>query len=121
MTTTTRPTFLTVLCILSYIGCGLSIISSLMQLATTPLAGVLNLVASLICLFGVIQMWKLKKMGFYLYLVGEIAPLIITFATLGFAAMFSFAGGFMALIAGLMSIFPILFIILYALNLKHLN
>jgi hypothetical protein len=66
-------------------------------------------------------MWKLKKMGFYIYLVGEIAPFIVAFATIGFAGMFSLAGGFLAIITALMFIFPLLFIILYALNLKHLN
>ena len=121
MTTTTRPAFLTVLCILSYIGCGLAIISSLLQLSTSILIAVLSLAASLICLLGVIQMWKLKKMGFYIYLVGEIAPLVITFATIGFASMFSFEGGIMALMTAFMSIFPILFIILYAINLKHMH
>ena len=66
-------------------------------------------------------MWKLKKMGFYIYLVGEIAPLVITFATIGFASMFSFGGGIMAIMTAFMSIFPILFIILYAINLKHMH
>ena len=119
MTTTTRPAFLTVLCILSYIGCGLSIISSLMTITT--LTGILSLVAALLCLWGVIQMWKLKKMGFYLYLVGEIAPLIISFATIGFAGLFNFAGGVMAMAVGIGFIFSIAFIIMYAVNLKHLN
>jgi hypothetical protein len=118
-TTTARPTFLTVLCILSYIGCGLSIIGALMTITT--LTGIINLVAALICLWGVIQMWQLKKMGFYLYLVGEIAPLIVSILTIGIIAMFSFGGGIMALAVVLGSFFSVLFIILYALNLKHLH
>jgi hypothetical protein len=119
MTTTTRPGFLTALCILSYIGCGLAIIGGLV--AITTLSGILNLVAALICLWGVIQMWKLKKMGFYIYLVGEIAPLIISIATIGFAGLFNFAGGLMALTVAFGFIFSLLFIILYAVNLKHLS
>jgi hypothetical protein len=119
MTTTTRPGFLTVLCILSYIGCGLAILGVISTITTLP--GILNLVATLICLWGVIQMWQLKKMGFYIYLVGEIAPLVISIATIGFAGMFNFAGGLMALAMAFGFLFSVIFILLYALNLKHLH
>ncbi len=118
-TTNQRPQFLTVLCILSYIGCGLAIIGGLMSIG--KISGIINLLAALICLYGVLQMWKLKKIGFYFYLVGEITPMIVGIVTLGFAGIFSFAGGFFAMIAGLMMIFPIVFIILYGLNFKHLQ
>ena len=115
-----RPQFLTVLCILSYIGCGLAIIGSLVTIGT--ITGVIGLLAALICLYGVIQMWKLKKKGFYFYLVGEITPIIVSFATIGLAGLFSFAGGIIAIITALMvTIFPVIFIILYGLNLKHLE
>jgi len=119
MTTTTRPTFLTVLCILSYIGCGLAILGVISTITT--LLGILNLVAALVCLLGVIQMWKLKKMGFYIYLVGEIAPLAISFATIGFAGMFNLAGGIMAMAVALGFFFSLAFIIMYAINLKHMH
>jgi hypothetical protein len=76
---------------------------------------IINAVCVIICLIGVLMMWKLKKTGFYIYVVGEIAPAIFSFALLGgFGAL-----GTMAMIAGL--IFPIAFIIMYALNLKHLK
>ena len=119
MTTATRPSFLTVLCILSYIGCALGIIGGLMSITT--LTGIVGVVASLICLWGVIQMWKLKKMGFYIYLIGEIAPLIVSLVTIGFASIFSFTGGIMALAVLFGFVFSLIFILLYALNLKHMN
>jgi hypothetical protein len=119
MTNSTRPTFLTVLCILSFIGCGLAVLGSFATI--TKLTGILGLVAALVCLYGVIQMWKLKKMGFWIYLVGEIAPIIITAVTVGVAGLFTFAGGFTAIMIGLGSIFTIAFIIMYALNLKHMH
>jgi hypothetical protein len=118
-TTEQRPGSLTVLCILSYIGCGIAIISSLATIGT--LMGKIDLLAALVCLFGVILMWKLKKNGFYLYVIGEITPFIGGVATVGLTGLFSFAGGFMSIIAGLMMIFPILFIILYTLNFKYLK
>lgn len=140
-----RPTFLTVLCILSYIGVGLAVITSLVALtagkagsmfmnAAKDMEGMeapgmetaskglqyassvsaISLISALVVLVGVIMMWKLKKTGYYIYIVGEIAPVIASFLLIGMSGFF---GGFMAMI-GL--IFPVLFIILYGLNVKHM-
>jgi len=61
------------------------------------------------------MMWKLKKTGFYIYVIGEIAPVILPFVLFGGFGVL----GTMALVMGL--IFPIAFIIMYALNLKHMS
>jgi hypothetical protein len=86
-----RPTFLTVLCILTFIGSGLGVLGGILGLvgssvltAFAPAAGgsiiwaLLALVASALCLFGAIQMWGLKKMGFTLYLAGSAISVIVT-------------------------------------------
>lgn len=87
-----RPTFLTVLCILTFIGSGLGVLGGLLTLVGSsalatfaPVAGgasiiwsILSLAASALCLFGAIQMWQLKKLGFKLYLVGSLIAIIIT-------------------------------------------
>ncbi|HRH38857.1 MAG TPA: hypothetical protein PK760_10955 [Flavobacteriales bacterium] len=171
-TTTTgapkRPTFLTVLCILSFIGCGLGIFSgftgyfankalagvgataseqmdasidqamdeamanSEMTEAQKELAGSLGdalggltdfgamatsaLVQGLmaiLCLVGVLMMWKLKKTGFYIYTVAQVVTVAAPFIWVG-----GLAGGFMGILG---AIFPILFIILYGVNLKHMS
>lgn len=146
----TRPQFLNVLCILSYIGTGLGVVMGIYHLATAGaaqasvamldsmsasstmpgmdsimagaaaaakyayvLAGV-EIVANLLCLFGVLQMAKLKKMGYYLYLVGQLISIILPIVLVGFSGLF---GGIMIL----MAIFPIAFIIMYGLNLKHMS
>jgi len=116
-----RPGFLTVLGVLSFIGIALQIISNLGALGT--MAGIVGIIAAIGCLYGVLQMWKLKKMGFYIYAVCEIAPVVVALITIGSAA-FAFGaigGGFMAVVAMLSMFFPVLFIILYALNLKHMS
>ena len=154
-----RPTFLTVLCILTYVGVGLGIVMSViawwgmhaaqaMMDATTSMAEgmseaagsdmssmpgmseamdsanaaikwanvtlIVSIVGNLLCLVGALQMWKLKKMGFYLYAVGEVAPVIATAVLLGGGAF-----GGMTLVMG--AVVPVLFVILYGLNLKHMN
>jgi len=143
------PGFLKVLCILSFVGVGFSIIMSIvgyvglaalstmsnslssgfgdapgMNEATSSMNALINngalyymllIVAALICLVGVIMMWKLKKTGFYIYVIGEIIPAILPFILLGGFGVF----GTMAFVFGL--IFSIAFIIMYALNLKHMS
>lgn len=155
-----RPTFLTVLCILSFIGTGFGILGALIGLAMAPMyktmsetanmdmenamgdlssqspglgsffsklmgtsqammehAMVLNLV-NLVCvgiaLFGVIQMWKLKKVGFYLYTAMEIIILVFPIVLMGFNFLLGFS-----LVFGF--IFTAGFIIMYALNLKAMK
>ncbi|MCK4631230.1 MAG: hypothetical protein KAT40_07290 [Bacteroidales bacterium] len=124
-----RPTFLTVLCILTFIGSGLSALFLLIGLVAagaisetlSSIPGMediggfgtgyflVTLVLALASLYGAIMMWKLKKIGFYLY---SGANVIVIFVP-------------MVIAAGKFSVFGLvitaLFIFLYALNLKHLK
>jgi hypothetical protein len=87
----TRPQFLKVLCILSYIGIGINILVALFGLlyssmldgpndsSSSPLSffaqsgfmSLKNLLIELTSLAGVFLMWRLKKVGFYIYLSAE--------------------------------------------------
>lgn len=154
-----RPVFLTVICILSYVGLGMSILNGLigaifgrvtsfmsplvksvmeqdmdldelpdgirrmvessfsvvhkaMEYATTM--SLLAVVLYIIALFGVINMWQLKKRGFYLYTGAKIFILLIPVIFLGFNFI-----SFVAVTAN--ALFVGLFIILYAVNLKHME
>jgi hypothetical protein len=75
---------------------------------------ILTLVAIALCFYGAMQMRNQKKMGFYIYTVGELLPLLTTLLFVGGGAL----GGF-AMFLG--AIIPVLFIILYATQLKHLK
>jgi hypothetical protein len=75
-----------------------------------------GLIGIALCLYGAIQMRKLKKEGFYMYVVGEILPVVAGVVLLGFSVQFN---GVMSYIFSLG--IPLLFIILYATNLKHLK
>jgi hypothetical protein len=146
-----RPTFLTVLCVLSFIGNGLGLFQGAMGLlmvgiwsqmfkalnrngakmgqAQVEVQNVFNsitwfslmfIVASVLCLVGAILMWKLKKSGFILYVLGQCLPVLGTLFLFGF--MFSGpAVGFGVMISIFSAIFPIAFVIMYGLNLKHLK
>jgi hypothetical protein len=139
-----RPVFLTVLCILSFIAAGLAIFgyigaialvgmaSAAVSAATDsvgadgnaamnaaldaykgPSAGmiwayiVVGFITTLVGLFGVIKMWKLQKIGFFIYVGCTVVSMIMGIIFSGFSVM--------------AVIFPVLFIVLYGLNLKHLK
>jgi hypothetical protein len=150
-----RPTLLTVLCILSFIGIGFSLIGSLnnalrpdnfinkveqsqalledydetgsfldslmkmgevdseMVEKIVPLS-VSAIILSLLLLFGVIQMWNLKKQGFYIYMGVKVLSFIVPIIIVGH----NFNSG---LALGFGIFFSLLFIFLYSLNLKAME
>lgn len=117
-----RPAFLTVLCILTYIGSGLGLLFGILAIvAAGAIAGLLESIPgmsqlegtgmvmiivsallSAISLFGAVMMWQLKKLGFYIYVVAQIAMVATSFSVMGL-------------------IFALLFIVLYFLNFKHME
>ncbi len=125
-----RPTLLTVICILTFIGSGLSALLYLIAaVAFGAISGLLDsipgmsaiigggaiffvvsLILAAVSLFGAIKMWGLKKMGFYLYAVAQVLMLVVPFIFIT-GATFSIFG----------FIFTALFIALYAVNLKLMD
>lgn len=116
-----RPTFLTVLCILTFIGSSLGIIFSILGIvgvgamdnlasnfagASVESAGTGKLIGTAVfnalSLTGAILMWKLKKIGFFAYVLAQ--ALIVIF---GWSIM--------------TLVFAVIFVVLYALNYKALQ
>ena len=73
----------------------------------------LGLVGSLLCLYGAIQMRQLKKNGFSIYLIGDLVP-FASFIFLGIGGLTGFSG-----MLGIC--LTVLFLILYATQLKYLK
>lgn len=160
--TPARPQFLSVLCILSWVMCGIMLVLSLMGLAMKPsaetqkeqieqirqfnpeaaaqmesaiaeqggggqmLSTILGILAIGLCFYGVLMMWKLKKTGFYIYLAGELLPYIgmLMGGAAAMSALSAMGGAAQtagAIVIALMVIVDIVFIALYAINLKHMN
>jgi len=120
-----RPGFLTVLCILTFIGSGFGTLFKL--LATIGMGAVMEsipglgdvmaigtgyLMAGTLLtggfLLGAIQMWRLKKVGFFIYAGAMVISIVLP---LIFDVPFS--------VLGVLS--SILFTLLYSLNLKHMH
>ncbi|KYP13519.1 hypothetical protein [Flavihumibacter sp. CACIAM 22H1] len=87
----------------------------LMEANATPL-WIVTILGVVLCVYGAIQMRKLKKDGFFIYLVGEILPIIGFAIILGFSNYFSSTSSY---ISGLG--LPLLFVVLYATQLKHMK
>jgi hypothetical protein len=162
--TSTRPTFLTVLCILTFIGSGWGIFDSTIDYfmansvdgfmetfdeqmdeaiediesnsdldedqqktiigliesigdslteENIRASSVVSLVSDILTLLGAIFMWRLRKLGYWVYILGW-ALLIV-----GMAVIFPGILG-IAMAAGF-GFLGVLFSILYGVNLKHLN
>ncbi|MFT4024886.1 MAG: hypothetical protein QM664_14005 [Flavihumibacter sp.] len=86
-----------------------------MQANSTSL-WIITLVSVGLCVYGAIQMRKLKKEGFYTYTIGEILPLLATGLVIGFANQFPTTQSVISSVG-----IALLFIILYATQLKKMN
>jgi len=73
---------------------------------------IVNLVCVTLCLVGALQMRKLKKPGYYLYVAGELAPVVLLAGLVG-----SLTGFNMIFSAAL----SLLFVILYGTQLKYME
>jgi hypothetical protein len=116
----TRPAFLTTLCILSFVGIALSLFNyinsyfSYKEMKALFAESFLVMgIFELIILAGVLLMWKLKKSGFYIYAIGQVASLVFPLAT-----------GTVDTVMGLLTlpllILAVLFIVLYGRQLKYM-
>ena len=79
-----------------------------------------SLGGSLLCLTGALMMWRLKKIGYFLYIPGWIIPLAVSamatkYIMTGWLASFGVAG------IVLNVIIAAAFIVMYGLNVKHMK
>jgi len=73
-----------------------------------------GLLFTTLCLIGALQMRKLKKSGYPLYVVGEIAPIILSIVLLGLGSMV------MKITIGFSIVIAILFVALYSAQRKYM-
>ena len=78
-------------------------------------AGISDIAASVLCLTGAFLMWRLKKVGFYLYLLGTLVGVIAPFVIFG-------SGNLLSILTSVfVGFFGIIFLILYGLNIKYMK
>jgi hypothetical protein len=74
----------------------------------------INVVAAVLCLYGAIELRKLKKNGFSIYVIGELLP----FVSMGIFIGFGYIGSFTLIFT---IVITAIFIGLYATQLKYLK
>jgi hypothetical protein len=133
-----RPAFLTVLCILTWIGSvaiiglyGYSYVtlSSLIRQNGETLPEVkwvmwnmiVACVGSMVCIIGSIAMWNLRRWGFYVYVIGQVVPLAMLVFLLLITARMLQPSGLEMLLNAAWILIPIGFTIMYAVNLKYIR
>jgi len=84
-------------------------------------------VCVILCLIGSIQMWNMKKTGFYIYTVGELLPLVLSYVVFAdavkAAATLGGKGVASAMAVGgiIGALFPIAFVVMYFVNTKEMK
>jgi hypothetical protein len=73
-----------------------------------------GLLFTTLCLIGAMRIRKLRKSGYYFYIVGELAPLVLSAGLFGASFFSAMALLFSAFIA-------VLFVVLYSTQLKYLE
>lgn len=127
-----RPAFLAILCILTWIG---SVLAAVVNAAAVLLLWYVHqkvyadwqilalfgfVVGSVICTVGAIRMWRLQRKGFYMYMVGELLPMILLLLDMSSRDLTKLHWlKFFSLIGWI--VVPATFMVLYSLNIKHLR
>lgn len=135
-----RSNFLMVLCILTWVGSGIAILGygylyllmGQMYKVFEALGGdqpnelnwvmwhyLISAIAPVCCIVGAVLMWKLKRLGFYVYLLGQLPPILFSFYT--WMVVTAKQNSDSLFFAVLVNVIPIGFIVMYAINLKYLK
>lgn len=73
-----------------------------------------NFITSILSLLGALLMWRLRRVGFYVYVLGTIISIILPFYMFGSNLLTNISAGFLGFIG-------LLFVIFYAMNFKSLK
>jgi hypothetical protein len=153
------PVFLKVLCILTFVSCGLSLLTTIygltigdnlresvmqMQQVSTGSGELDKMAAGMeanlaemekwtkyghylmlgniaLTLTGALMMWQRKKMGFFIYVFGQILPIISVIGSYSAMKNIPFMGVGVLIGAIFTVLFAVAFVIMYGVNLKHMR
>jgi serine/threonine protein kinase len=132
------PKFLKILCVLTWIGSGLDLMGTSLNLYYMSTYGLTEIDMEVnvfyfstwfcvgLCLLGALKMWQKKKIGYYMYVFGAFVPTILSILLFGsyhsatnisIALQFYYFGALHILIP----LTSIAFTVMYGLNLKHMK
>lgn len=127
-----RSILLTVVCILTWVGCAFPFVLTGMSLLSSDLknafAGINNysgawfflswLVFPVLCSLGAVFMFRLKRWGFWIYCLGQVPPIIFSVYTIVSLTKSLGSGMFFGILWNCLSI---AFVIVYASEMKKMS
>ena len=146
-----RPLFLSIICILTYIGSGLGVLGSIWGFAPSTIesgldamkemqksefdlielneaeflkwtyySNVAGVIGGVLCITGALLMWRLRRIGFYIYTPGYFVTMVVAFLSMSHISLGSQAGMSKAIFV--LNVFVMIgFLVMYARNLKHMK
>lgn len=85
-------------------------------------SSVAGLIGSLACLTGALLMWKLKKIGYFIYLPGYMIPFIVSIVALPHMDVGVEMSGFIGAVSvAFNGLIMLAFFIMYGVNVKHMK
>lgn len=76
--------------------------------------GYSSMMLAIVGIIGVVLMWRLKRMGFWIYVFSSIAGLVVPLVLVG--------GGVAAMVGiGVVAVVTVAFIVMYAIHLKYMH
>jgi hypothetical protein len=155
-----RPVFLLVLCILTFVSCGLTFCTTIFSLISvgsqkqsfqqfnrmsqqqqedlpeiaermanalektadwTIVGNYLSLGNIAFCLVGALLMWRMRKVGFFIYTFGQLLPIITLYGVYSLYQNVPIMGVFMLITSIFTVLISAAFVVMYGLNLKHMR
>ena len=146
-----RPLFLSVVCIVTFVFSGLGLLGSVWGVAPSSIdsglqamremrsteldfvsfneseylkwtfySNVAGIIGGVLCLIGAFAMWRLNRIGYFIYIIGYLVTIIVGFLALIYISQGSSAGTGKGIFV-LNVLAMIAFFIMYGKNLKHMK
>ena len=126
-----RPQLITLLCILSFVMSSVMILLAVVKLfdAESGLLTYLMMAVQCASLIGIVYMWKMQRLGFFIYVVAELIPWLLFFTMSDIGSVTSAFGFFLPawvlssyyLVLGTAIIIDVVFIALYAIKFRLMH
>lgn len=146
-----RPLFLSVICIITFVFSSLGLLGSIWGCAPSTIesglvamlemqakeldfvvfneseylkwtfySNVAGIVGGILSVIGALAMWRLKKNGYYIYIIGYLVTTVVGFLAMSYISIGSQGGMGKAIF--ILNIFAMIaFFVMYGLNLKHMR
>lgn len=115
--------FLRVLCVCTIFGSTLNVFITIGFISFDKLFASIYILLSILCFVGAVMMFKLKKSGFYIYVLAQLFQIIYSFIFVidTYALYVPILSDLVVFLYFLMIFWPLLFVVLYAFNFNQLK